>query len=52
MATVTGSVSSAFLPYLSDILPTTGVTTSAPSPVTCVHDSMSSLLMEWNWGNC
>jgi len=36
MATVTGSVMSAFRPYLSDRLPTMGVTTSAPSPVTCI----------------
>lgn len=35
MDAVAGSASSAFRPYLSDRLPTTGVSTSAPRPVTC-----------------
>ena len=42
MDAVAGSASSAFRPYLSDRLPTTGVSTSAPSPVTCIKINSDS----------
>jgi hypothetical protein len=47
MATVTGSVMSAFRPYLSDRFPTMGVTTSAPIPVTCIGAYVESAGVSW-----